>query len=143
MASDIRVTCGLNRLARLVDSAFSSRVYRYVVTARPSSPVMYYGTKFTSRFSFSGFDLLALLDTLDQAMPDASPDSSDIRFGNILRTDFVNFARSGRPAHYAWGAFPGSTAVIGHTQEIHLREYHAKQCEELHDLGLLDYSWQN
>ncbi len=124
-------------------STLKSPVYRYVVTGKPSSPVMYYGSTFTSKLAFSGFDLLALLDTLVKAMPGAVPAASDIEFGNIIRNDFVNFVKSGKPGLTAWQRFPENTALLSSRPDILKGVYHSAECAYFEENGLLNYSWQN
>ena len=143
MATDIRITCGLNRLAGTIAAALISPVYRYVVTGRPSSPVMYYGSKYDATLAFSGFDLLALLDTLDKVMSGTRPNSKDVAFGNLLRNNFVNFVETGRPAYLAWQKFPNNTALYSDKQNIENGVYHTKECTFFEQNGLVDYSWQN
>ena len=143
MASDIRMTCGLNRLANAMSSTMSSPIYRYIVTGRPSSPVMYYGSKYDATLAFSGFDLLALLDTLDKAMSAGSPSSRDLDFGNILRSNFVNFVKYGRPMLSTWQRFPQNTTLLSDQQNVMRGIYHAKECAFFQENGLVDYSWQN
>ena len=110
IATDLRVTCGNDRLAHAASQALTSHVYRYVATACPTSRVSVPGSSFEPKYSFHGVDLFAFIDSIRE-VSDASHGARS--FSRLLRENLRQFAKTGSMHHSHWLRYPDSVALIG------------------------------
>ena len=135
IATDMRVTCGNNRLALLASEAMTSPVYRYVTTACPSSRVRLRGSSFEPKYSFHGVDMFAFMDSIGEI-----PDS----FTRLLRNNIKSFANTGAPQDADWLPYPLSVAILSEHLQVSA-QYETFDCvtwkEEIEHFS--NYSWTN
>ncbi|XP_045188833.2 para-nitrobenzyl esterase-like [Mercenaria mercenaria] len=136
MVSDIRVNCGNNLLALMAAKTFTSPVYRYVNTNRPSKP---FGDGGGSIYPFHTHDMYAFFGYLSSYLSPLS--ESDKKFEQNMKNEVISFVRHGHPNTTAWRPFPGSTGLISDTVTT-IPEYHAAECEFLFANGFFPYSWR-
>ena len=142
MTSDLRVNCGINKLAEKAAAALTSPVFRYVITAFPSSTAHPLNFPFKAKYAFHSFDIYAFLDTYHMIMSDVS--ESDRSFSQTMRDYFVEFAEKLEfPAVSQWKPYPSSVALIGSTVSVNASEYNAAQCKFWDDHNFFSYSWIN
>ena len=136
MVSDIRVNCGNNLLALIAAKTFTSPVYRYVNTHRPSQP---WGDGGGSIYPFHTHDMYAFFGTSDQFISPLS--DSDMKFEHNMRNEVMSFVRHGHPNSTLWTRYPGSTGLID-ANVTSIQDYHAAECEFLFANGFFPYSWR-
>ena len=139
MTTDVRVTCGNNRLAALAAQTLRSPVYRYGVTSTPSRGAHALNTEFAAKYAFHGWDVYAFFGTYDMIMSDHS--ESDERFSATLQDNFLFFGKSGKPRDPKWLPYPEKVALIGERLQIN-STYNSQQCSNLWR-GYFKYSWTN
>lgn len=93
LSSDIGVNCPNNVIARQISNglgwkAQGQRLYRYVLTATPSSPMHMLGTGFPGRYAFHTLDSVYLFNTTGGALiGGALPTTADAKLTRRLRAD--------------------------------------------------------
>ena len=139
MTSDIRVTCGINDLARAMTN-LTENVFRYVVTSKPSRPIELIPS-YPARYAFHGWDLLAFTGTIDFYYKDLK--DSDKHFMNTMRHIVKEFVNWEKPL--IWEPFPNAIGMIGDYEDIDTVEsYHKEECNLWERNGLIpDYAWKN
>ena len=141
MASDVRLICGTELLAKLASETLTSDVYRYVVESVPSRPVYASGMPFSSKYAFHGWDSLAFFWSFDQLF-DHGPEQGDEKFGQIMETEMASFAKTGKPNDQSWYLYPNVTALISNGI-VYTDAYHKQQCDFWIANGFFPYSWSN
>ena len=142
MATDIRVTCGNNRLAAIASEALTSPVYRYVVTSSPSKGARALNVDFTAKYAFHGWDIYAFLGTYNSIMSGYS--DADKRFSSTLQDNILKFINTGKPEDKSWLPYPQKVALISDRIGVN-KSYNAEQCLFWRDAieDFANYSWTN
>lgn len=138
IASDMRVTCGNNALAKLSVKALNmTKVYRYVVTAFPNKPAHPLNFHFDAKFAFHGIDIYAFLNTFGTITEDVKLQS----LINFLRRNVKNFVVHGKPDYDEWGIYP-QVAELGKRMKI-VEGYAKEQCDYWRNFenGILEKYW--
>lgn len=138
MVTDIRQTCPINEFTEMMSAIFTSPVFRYVVTSRPSSPVSVYN--YPGMYSSHLWDVIAFFDQLHHYIE--LPTADDLEFRNTIQRTVLEFVKSfgSRMTPDSWGKYPNSIALIN--ENITLKDsYHKKRCKFWSAHGLTDYAW--
>ncbi|XP_060069553.1 para-nitrobenzyl esterase-like [Ylistrum balloti] len=141
MASDIRVGCPTDYMARVISTGMNSPVFRYVVTSQPSKPVHALGYSFPSSYSFHLWDIFAYFDTIkDYIKP---PASSDRSFQETIRREILSFVRTGAPFTKSWQPYShGVTSLLSENISV-VSNYKKETCKFWSQNGLFSYGWIN
>ena len=143
MASDFRVICGMDSIARKTSAAFKSPVYHYVATAFPSYPAHPLGTLWNARYAFHSIDIFAFFDSLKDIYNDgSSPTRQDEAFMENVQAEIMHFVRHGVMKSADWQPMPNATALLSQTTSA-IKQYHKEQCEFWQEYGFLNYAWIN
>jgi hypothetical protein len=145
MASDARVVCGNEVLVRSLSGSLMSPVYRYVVTAWPSSPAEVFDSGFRAKFAFHGIDIFAFLGTLRGVVGGGGDAGQDDRLRDTMRENVMRLVHDGKVANSRWiSATPTNvtTALLGPYVTI-VDSYHKAQCRFWNDNGFFNYTWIN
>ncbi|XP_045197770.2 para-nitrobenzyl esterase-like isoform X2 [Mercenaria mercenaria] len=140
MASDLRMNCPTDVLSLHAASAFTSPVYRYVVTSTPSSPVFAVGIPFPATYSFHLWDVFAFFGFIPDYIK--HPTDFNIEWQRNVKQEVMTFVRTGKPSTFSWKPFPFVTASLSHTTEA-ITAYHPVQCDFWLKNGFFDYAWIN
>ena len=141
VATDVRVTCGNNRLAALAADAMTSPVYRYVVTSCPARGARALNVDFSAKYAFHGWDIYAFFDTYESITPGSHASDADKRFSAAMQDNVLFFIKNGKPRDRHWLPYPESVALIG--QRVHVNStYNSHQCSDLWR-SYFKYSWTN
>lgn len=139
MSSDVRVLCGTGVLSEKAAVNFKSPVYRYVVTARPSTTINSTNFPFFARYSFHGLDSLAYFGTYKDVFP---PKQQDNIFASNMQREALYFVKNGRPISPEWTIFPNKTAIID-TQLTFNTNFAEDKCNFWLKNNFYSYSWVN
>ncbi|KAK3098022.1 hypothetical protein FSP39_015404 [Pinctada imbricata] len=140
MVSDLRVTCPNEVMAKDIALFYTSDVYRYVVTSRPSQPIHLFGNPFAAAYSMHTWDLLGFFGTIKDYLP---LKQSDIMFQNNIRQEILAFVRTGKPYTWTWGNVWKKTALLGNVTEI-ADGFNSPQCQFwILTAKMLPYAWIN
>ncbi|XP_076313645.1 neurotactin-like [Tachypleus tridentatus] len=94
MVSDVRSVCPVQHLTKTIADTLESNVYSYIVNYVPSSDIQLVNTTIP-RLAFSGLDVVAIFDLLDNYL--MKPSEQDIQFQRILQELFYTFVHTGKP----------------------------------------------
>mmetsp|Transcript_28164 Transcript_28164/g.54896 ORF Transcript_28164/g.54896 Transcript_28164/m.54896 type:complete len:574 (-) Transcript_28164:394-2115(-) len=100
--TDLAITCGNDRLAKLAAKGFKSPVYRVMVTQRPVKPIptaMVPG--FTMRYTFHNWDLFCGAYMWDWSpLFEIYPTKDDLALSHLLKTSWKNLTTTGKVERY-------------------------------------------
>ncbi|XP_077994599.1 para-nitrobenzyl esterase-like [Glandiceps talaboti] len=138
MASDIYVTCPYDEIAMKADPVFQKPIYRFVGTARPSKPVMWYDN---TRYAFHGWEMFAFFDSMELFL---SPTEKDNMFRDRMQHYLTSFARTGQMPEEEWEEWSsiGSTALIS-DEILYRNRFNKTRCDFWTDNGFFSYAWTN
>ncbi|KAK3097961.1 hypothetical protein FSP39_014851 [Pinctada imbricata] len=140
MVSDLRVTCPNEVMAKDIALFFTSDVYRYVVTSRPSQPIHTVGIPFPASYSMHMWDLFGFFGTIKDYF---TPKQSDIMFQNNIQQEILAFVRTGKPYTSAWSTVWDNVALLTNITEI-ADSYNSAQCHFWTITAkMLPYAWIN
>ncbi|CAL1265778.1 unnamed protein product [Larinioides sclopetarius] len=139
MVSDLRQTCPIDRMCWTLTNSTTSALYRYVVTAMPSTPVKTLG--YPSSFSFHPWDVIAFFDHMEHYIE--SPTPADFIFRDELHRMVRAFVRSGgkRSPIPGWEPYPKNIALISGDNVTIIKNYHQDKCSFWEEKGFEDYAW--
>lgn len=140
MASDIRLNCPNDVMAMYASSTFTSPVYRYVVTSKPSVPIYPVGLPDPSSYSMHMWDVFAFFGFIPDYIQ--NPTIDDIQWQRNVQKEVLSFVRRGKPASLSWKPYPGVTANLSSVTTA-LSAYHPVQCAFWLKNGFFDYAWIN
>ena len=138
LVSDMLVNCPNDVLSDKAAMSVTSGLYRYVMTSSPSRPVHLLGFPFAAKYAAHMWDFLAAFDLFNFWM---EPSESDIEFGKMLRDNFLNFAKYGKPLNLNWKPFPGKTALISENAIHAIDRFKPEVCKFWNQF--FSYAWIN
>ena len=142
IASDVRAVCPTNSLAAVLSASPKFRVFRYVVTHTPHTPITLFNH--AAQFAFHMWDKVALFG-YSAVREQYTPSASDVTFRHNLHGNFKHFVNFGHMLDSDWSQ--GVTGVFGEngTLSILSGTYHAKQCGFWNDPknGFRSYAWSD
>ena len=139
VASDVRVTCPNIKLAKDINLSQKHEVFHYVITNKPSYPIL--SGPYIRQYAFHAWDTRALFNFKKEKY---SPSPSDILLKESLRDNIKHFMEHGSLINPNWTS--GVTGVFNKEGNVVLtKEYHEKQCDFWNDPknGFTDYAWNN
>ena len=139
LVSDIRVNCPLQEVA--YGAANSIAVYSYVITYRPSQPIVVDGFHHPGSCAAHFLDIFALFGNIDKYIE--HPTEDDWLYQNAIRAELIHFLQYGRPKSESWRKFPITTARVD--KKIVYRDgvYKDDECAFWRRHGFYEYSWSN
>lgn len=140
MGSDIRSNCPNDVMSMYAASTFSSPVYRYVVTSKPSVPIHPVGIPFPARYAMHMWDVFAFFGFIPDYIK--HPTDSDIQWQRNVQNEVLEFVRTGKPFTSSWKPYPATTANLSEVTEA-ISAYNPVQCAFWLQNGVFSYSWIN
>jgi carboxylesterase type B len=138
MVSDIRVTCPVQVLADVTASHFTSRVYRAVVIASPSTPLDIAGSP--ARYAFHAWDIVAFFGDFQGLQ--YAPSKMDKEFQKVLRDQVMSFVRDGRPEAPVWDTARTCVALLS-DHVFPVEQYNRNRCDFWLQNGFFSYALIN
>lgn len=139
MTSDVRVTCPNNIMTDILANSFTSPVYRYVSSARPSHPVHIVNLPCEARYACHMWDSTAFFGSIDGYY---KPEAADLEFQQIMQKEMINFAKTGKPLSSAWKKSPHGVAILS-PKLTTVDSYHSAMCEFWNKYNFFSYAWIN
>ena len=137
--TDVRATCGNNLVTEKATNAFSSGVFRYYVTSRPSRPVYAFGLPFSCEYAFHGWDLFAFFEEINYWMKGEPSSDADIKFMKNVQENIMHFVHHGIPKETEWSNYP-RTALL--SDSVSYADNHLDdKCKFWLSNGFFNYTW--
>ncbi|XP_060606897.1 uncharacterized protein LOC132759189 [Ruditapes philippinarum] len=122
---DIRSNCPNDVMSMYAASTFSSPVYRYVVTSKPSVPIHPVGIPFPARYAMHMWDVFAFFGFIPDYIK--HPTDSEIQWQRNVQNEVLELVRTGKHFTSSWKPYPASTANLSEVTEA-ISAYNPVQC---------------
>ncbi|CAH1786713.1 unnamed protein product [Owenia fusiformis] len=138
LVSDARVICATDVLTQKAADAFTSPVYRYVLTAVPSKPITL-KFKYAAEYAFHGFDSMSFFGDFSKYMDTTGENENKLT--EILRSGIKEFVTTGKITN--WPDWETGTAIISNKVETRPR-YKENECRRWEAAPFFpSYAWIN